>query len=524
MSQKRVALDATSNGTEAFIAVSGTDNDQLTLTYGGAAVGGPRVYLIEEDGVNKNTMFMLRGKEFTFEVELSTMQCGFNAALYFVGMNENDGGAESGTKYCDAQAVGGTFCSEMDLFEANTQAQQYTTHACVDACGSYTEDVPQCKGNGSPSTVCDQSGCGLNPFRYGEGTSYYNENNNWNWHGFGSGHAIDSNKPFTVVTQFHDTNISRFYVQSGNRVDLPTLYVTPPTDGSHYGAFESPAIREDFCVDIYDRWTGGSATKPLAQMFNNMENGMVLAMSAWYDQETYVNGQPVQGETQTGMSWLDGVNYWGEHYTKAGPCTETTTDAGNHYATFSDIRFGDIGTTLAPLPPTPPPAPTPPAPTPPAPTPPAPSPSPGGQCHQLDGSFDGAACGYNCDDDCNCGHCNSMPGCMSEDQCMGNCNSGNNAKWCPGGVTPTPPAPTPAPTPPPTPVPTPPAPSPSPGGTCHQLDGTFDGAACGYNCDDDCNCGRCNTKPGCMSEGQCMGNCNGGNNAKWCGIVMDSVV
>ena len=52
------------------------------------------------------------------------MGCGFNAALYFVGMTANDGGAESGTNYCDAQAVGGTYCSEMDLFEANTEAQQ----------------------------------------------------------------------------------------------------------------------------------------------------------------------------------------------------------------------------------------------------------------------------------------------------------------------------------------------------------------------------------------------------------------
>ena len=60
----------------------------------------------------------------------------------------------------------------MDVLEANTKAQQYTTHACVDACGSYTTSAPECKGNGSPSYVCDQNGCGLNPFRYGPGTTY----------------------------------------------------------------------------------------------------------------------------------------------------------------------------------------------------------------------------------------------------------------------------------------------------------------------------------------------------------------
>merc|ERR1712196_110305 len=121
--------------------------------------------------MGKNFMFMLKGQEFTFDVELSRMQCGFNAALYFVGMTDNEGGAESGTNYCDAQAVDGTFCSEMDLFEGNTKAQQYTTHACIDACASYTKDTAECKAKpGTQATICDQSGCGLNPFRYGAGT------------------------------------------------------------------------------------------------------------------------------------------------------------------------------------------------------------------------------------------------------------------------------------------------------------------------------------------------------------------
>lgn len=116
-----------------------------------------------------------------------------------------------------------------------------------------------------------------------------------------------------------------------------------------------------------------------------------------------------------------------------------------------------------------------------------------------DGSFVGAGCGYNCDDDCNCGHCNTAPGCLSEDQCLGNCNSGGNAKWCPSSTPPSPP------------------PAPDPEATCTAKDGSFTGTACGYACDDDCNCGRCNTAPGCLSEDQCLGTCNSGGNAKWCG-------
>eukprot|EP00666_Eupelagonemidae_sp_cell4sb_P016307 gene16307-20947_t len=80
-------------------------------------------------------------------------------------------------------------------------------------------------------------------------------------------------------------------------------------------------------------------------------------------QEKYVDGKPQS--TQTGMSWLDGVNNWGK-YIKAGPCHTSTTDTGGpYYATFSDIRFGDIGTTVAAAPPAPKP-PAPPTPTPPA--------------------------------------------------------------------------------------------------------------------------------------------------------------
>lgn len=402
-SSKRVALDVAATGTEGLISVSGDSKDELTLKYG-AETGGPRVYLIEEDGVNKNTMFMLKGQEFTFDVELSTMTCGFNAALYFVGMTDNQGGAEAGTNYCDAQAVAGIYCSEMDLFEGNTVAQQYTTHGCIDACASFTEDVSDCKDDGSEKSVCDQSGCGLNPFRYGPGTTYNTETNNEAWHGVGSSFELDTSKPFTVITQFFESNITRFYLQDGNRIDLPTLYVLPPTDGSHYGAFERPAITEDYCADTYDRWDGKSNT-PLAQMYNNMENGMVLAMSAWYSQETYVNGLP--SGSQTGMSWLDGVNNWG-HYTKAGPCHETTSDIGDHQATFSDIRFGAIGTTLPVYPPAPAPAPTP-----------GPAPSPSGLCC-YDGCG-GSAC-KSIEDDAFCAG--------SQGNCEGNCGG----EWCPAGV------------------------------------------------------------------------------------------
>eukprot|EP01079_Euglenida_sp_SAG-EU17-18_P002982 gene2982-3551_t len=56
------------------------------------------------------------------------------------------------------------------------------------------------------------------------------------------------------------------------------------------------------------------------------------------------------------------------------------------------------------------------------------------------------------------------------------------------------------------------------------LPGPTECDSCGYNCDANCLCGHCNLKPGCDTAGQCLGNCNSGHNAKWCGASAPSVV
>jgi cellulose 1,4-beta-cellobiosidase len=56
-------------------------------------------------------MFKLKNKEFTFTVNVSSLDCGINGALYFVQMDRDGGkskfsgdnaGAQYGTGYCDA--------------------------------------------------------------------------------------------------------------------------------------------------------------------------------------------------------------------------------------------------------------------------------------------------------------------------------------------------------------------------------------------------------------------------------------
>jgi hypothetical protein len=55
-----------------------------------------------------------------------------------------------------------------------------------------------------------------------------------------------------AVTQFHEsadtrvlTNITRYYLQKGKRIDLPTLYVVKPKGGQAMGANENENENEN---------------------------------------------------------------------------------------------------------------------------------------------------------------------------------------------------------------------------------------------------------------------------------------
>lgn len=70
------------------------------------------MYLMKD--TNTYQHFNLIGNELAFDVDLSTVACGLNSALYFVAMPadggrstqpENTAGARYGTGYCDAQCA-----------------------------------------------------------------------------------------------------------------------------------------------------------------------------------------------------------------------------------------------------------------------------------------------------------------------------------------------------------------------------------------------------------------------------------
>ena len=64
------------------------------------------------------------GGSVSFNVDLSGQQCGCNAAFYQVRMPGKDQNGNyvtggQGDYYCDANQVGGTFCPEFDIMEAD---------------------------------------------------------------------------------------------------------------------------------------------------------------------------------------------------------------------------------------------------------------------------------------------------------------------------------------------------------------------------------------------------------------------
>lgn len=261
----------------------------------------PRVYLLGPD--NNYAMIKLLDQEFTVDVDMSTLPCGENGALYFSEMSasggrseHNAGGAAYGAGYCDAQCPTmawrngtanpdkeGYCCAEMDILEANSVATAFTPHPC------------------RPDN-CDRGGCGFNPYYVDK--SYYGPNM-----------TLDTTKPFTVITQFIATNgslsqITRKYIQNGRAV--PSAVSGGDT------------ILASAC---------GSATNfgGLAGMGPPLARGMVLAFSIWND--------AVQN-----MNWLDSGS--------AGPCASDEGSPSNivsqhpdTHVVFSNLRWGDIGST-----------------------------------------------------------------------------------------------------------------------------------------------------------------------------------
>jgi len=107
------------------------DSSSYTMAYNG------RTYLTESEDWDPNAYFKpnLLGGSMEYDVDMSAVSCGCNAALYLIGMPGvgADGlpfESSDGMHYCDAAAVGGNYCPEFDIMEANQWAYRACNHEC----------------------------------------------------------------------------------------------------------------------------------------------------------------------------------------------------------------------------------------------------------------------------------------------------------------------------------------------------------------------------------------------------------
>lgn len=178
------------------------------------------------------------------------------------------------------------------------------------------------------SGTCDPDGCDFNSFRQGDETFY------------GKGKTVDTSSKFTVVTQFIGnplTEIKRFYVQKGKTIANSQTKIAGTTGNSITTAF-CDAQKAAF-GDQYTFKTHGG----MQSMSNAMSKGMVLVMSLWDDH--YAN-----------MLWLDSTYPTdqtkvgakrGSCATSSGVPADVESQSPDATVTYSNIRFGPIGSTFA---------------------------------------------------------------------------------------------------------------------------------------------------------------------------------
>jgi cellulose 1,4-beta-cellobiosidase len=225
----------------------------------------------------------------------------------------------------------------MDIWEANSMGAAVTPHVCSVAGQQRCESETECgDGDLRQQGMCDKDGCDFNSFRMGDQTF------------LGVGKTVDTSKKITVVTQFLTSNnqttgdlveIRRVYVQDGvviqnSKVNIPGM-----------DAFDS--VTDEFCNA--QKTTFGDTNRfeqlgGLKVMGDSFQKGMVLVMSLWDDHEAHMlwldSDYPTDADpSQPGISR-------GACPTDSGDPVDVETNSPNASVTFSNIKYGPIGSTF----------------------------------------------------------------------------------------------------------------------------------------------------------------------------------
>jgi cellulase len=243
-----------------------------------------RAYLVEPQGT-KHQPILLKNRVLAFDVDVSGLQCGYNAAVYYSMMPFQS----IGTGYCDAQGTNPKdSCNEYDIFEANAAAVVQASHSCEFKPGSWEV------GN------CDNWGCSINSRRTGGPKPF----------GY-----IDSTKPYRVVTKF----ITDDGTDKGTLVAVEQKYLQQGKE------FKSPTVNDDFCFGLGAGNPEYGTTGKLQGMGKAFDYGMTFIFSLW-------------GFGNDTMSWLDGgINQ---------PDCKFAANA-NNAVTFSNIVLASLDQPLA---------------------------------------------------------------------------------------------------------------------------------------------------------------------------------
>ena len=115
---------------------------------------GQKMYIGDQDNVGGNAFWNpnLLGAWASIDIELESASCSCNAAWFLVSMpardwNGNPQKCGYNDYYCDANDVGGCWCPEMDIMEANKYAFQTTPHRC-DQVDPSNKHYNHCDGGG----------------------------------------------------------------------------------------------------------------------------------------------------------------------------------------------------------------------------------------------------------------------------------------------------------------------------------------------------------------------------------------
>jgi cellulose 1,4-beta-cellobiosidase len=253
----------------------------------------------------------------------------------------------------------GTCCAELDIWEANKISTQMTVHSCEKE-GAYRCEGVECGDNNGNGTdpgdrfkgICDKNGCDANPYRQGAHDFF----------GPGPQFALDSTKPMRVITQF----ITDDGTDTGKLTEMKRFYEQPPGSGKRIypsvpdyytgGSNNYTSISDDMCEvqmnNYSDRHDVFVKKGGVAGMGEAIGRGMSLVLSLWDDYDV-------------GMIWLDATDPypvpadspWGA---LRGMCNQTEGDHKNvekyhqdAWVVFSDIRYGELGTTTGPSDPNP---------------------------------------------------------------------------------------------------------------------------------------------------------------------------